>query len=111
MSEAPFDRDLSVARAVAQATLATEGVHSLGAGRFAEAATYGAGEKVSGVVVGDAEISVHVVATYPPTGTIPELADKVRERVRPGAANRPVNVVVEDIVSEDAVSGSEGGSG
>lgn len=104
MSEAPFDRDLSAARAVAKAALATEGVHSLGAGRFVEAATYGAGEKVLGVVVDDAEVSVHIVAAYPPAGTIPELADEVRERARPGAANRPVHVVVEDVVSE-------GGSG
>lgn len=109
MSEAPFDKDLSLARAVAQAALATEGIHSLGAGRYAEAATYGAGEKVSGVVVNDAAVSVHVVADYPPAGTIPELADKVRERARLSAPSRPVHVVVEDIVSEGMVF--EGGSG
>jgi hypothetical protein len=71
--------DLRLARVVAEAALATQGVRSLGSGRYAEAATYGAGEKVSGVVVGPDEVEVHIVASYPFVKPIPELS-----RERPG---------------------------
>ena len=56
---------LQLARAASEAALATEGVHSMGRGRFVEAATYEGGEKVSGVVVGPEELEVHIVARYP----------------------------------------------
>ena len=88
---------LQLARAASDAALATEGVHSLGSGRFAEAATYGAGEKVSGVVVTPDRVEVHVVASYPLDKPIPELAQEVRERVVPEVEGRETEIVVDDL--------------
>ena len=89
--------DLQLARAAAEAALATEGVYSLGTGRYAEAATYGPGEKVLGVVVGPDEVRVHIVVRYPPPEPIPALAERVRERAASGAGGRATTVVVEDL--------------
>lgn len=89
--------DLQMAKAVQDTALATEGVASLGTGRWAEAATYGAGEKVTGVVVSPDEVRVHIVANYPPPEPLQELAERVRERVASRAGGRPALVVVEDI--------------
>ena len=90
--------DLQLARAVSEAVLATEGVYSLGVGRYAEAATYGVGEKVTGVVVGPDEVRVHIVVRWPLPEPIPTLAERVREKVASlGAAGRPTTVVVEDV--------------
>jgi len=89
--------DLQLARAVSEAALTTEGVYSLGTGRYAEAATYGAGEKVTGVVVSPDEVRVHIVVRYPLTEPIPALAQRVRERVIPKTEGRTTTVVVEDL--------------
>ena len=89
--------DLQLARAAREAALATEGVRRLGSGRYAEAATYGAGEKVSGVVVGPEEVRVHIVAGYPLTDPIPALAERVRQKVAPSAQERATTIVVEDL--------------
>lgn len=89
--------DLQLARAAQDAALATKGVHSLGAGQFVEAATYGAGEKVSGVVVTPERVEVHIVATYPLDKPVPELAQDVRERVIPEVEGREADVVVQDV--------------
>lgn len=98
-----MDDDLKLARAVSEAALTTEGVYALGTGRYAEAATYGPGEKVSGVVVGPDEVRVHVVARYPPTESLPALAERIRERVALRAGGRAAMVVVEDVeVTRDA---------
>jgi hypothetical protein len=91
------DEALELARAAAAAALATDGVRSLGQGRFSEAATYGAGEKVSGVVVTPEEVEVHVVAAYPLAKPIPQLAESIRERVGARAGGRRTVVVVEDL--------------
>jgi hypothetical protein len=94
--------DLQVARAVREAALATRGVRRLGSGRYAEAATYGAGEKVSGVVVNADEVQVHIVAGYPLAESIPALAERVREKVGPRAQGRAATIVVEDLeVAQD----------
>lgn len=93
-----MDNELKLAAGVAGAAISVPGIHSLGAGRYAEAATYGAGEKVVGVVVNPEEVEVHIVVFYPPEGSIPELAQKVREEVLPRAGDRTVAVVVEDLV-------------
>jgi len=94
---------LDLARAVSAAALATDGVYSLGIGRYAEAATYEGGEKVSGVVVKPDEVEVHIVASYPLAKPIPELAQLIRDRVAAEAGERRTSVVVEDIevASED----------
>ena len=92
-----MDNDLQLARAAAEAALATEGVYSLGTGRYVEAATYGPGEKVTGVVVGPDEVRVHIVVRYPLPEPIPALAERVRERVASEAGGRAMTVVVEDL--------------
>lgn len=97
-----MDNDLQLARTVSEAVLATDGVYALGTGRYVEAATYGAGEKVTGVVVGPDEVRVHIVVSYPPPGPIPALAEGIRERVAPRSGGRAVTVVVEDLeVAQD----------
>ena len=94
--------ELQLARAVSDAALATEGVYSLGVGRYAEAATYGAGEKVTGVIVNPGEVRVHIVVRYPLAEPIPALAERIRERVAPRTGGRATTVVVEDLeVAQD----------
>ena len=92
-----MDDDLQLARAAAEAALATEGVYSLGTGRYAEAATYGPGEKVTGVVVNPDEVRVHIVVRYPLPEPIPALAERVRERAASITGGRSTTVVVEDL--------------
>jgi uncharacterized alkaline shock family protein YloU len=92
---------LQLARAASVAALATEGVHSMGRGRFVEAATYEGGEKVSGVVVRPEELEIHIVARYPLPKPIPEIARGIMERVAPQAGDRKTVVVVEDLEVAD----------
>jgi uncharacterized alkaline shock family protein YloU len=93
---------IQIARAAAIAALATEGVHSMGRGRYVEAATYEGSEKVSGVVVGPEDLEIHIVARYPLPRPIPEIAETIRERVAPQAGGRRIRVVVENLeVGED----------
>jgi hypothetical protein len=89
--------DLELARAAVQAALATEGVHSMGRGRFVEAATYEGKEKVSGVVVKPEEVEIHIVAEYPLPRPIPEISRSIIERVAAQAGDRRIVVVVEDL--------------
>ena len=89
--------ELELARAAVQAALATEGVHSMGRGRYVEAATYEGGEKVSGVVVRPDEVEIHIVARYPLPKPIPEISRSIMERVAPQAGDRRTVVVVEDL--------------
>ncbi len=95
---------IQLARVASGAALATEGVHSLGRGRYVEAATYEGSEKVSGVVVGPEEVEIHIVARYPLPKPIPEIAENIRERVAPEAGGRKTVVVVDDL----EVVGDEG---
>ena len=88
---------IQLARAAVEAALATEGVHSMGRGRYAEAATYEGSEKVSGVVVGPGDLEIHIVARYPLPRPIPEITENIRERVAPQAGGRRIRVVVEDL--------------
>jgi uncharacterized alkaline shock family protein YloU len=93
---------IQLARAATEAALATEGVYSMGRGRYVEAATYEGSEKVSGVVVGPEDLEIHIVARYPLPKSIPEIAENIRERVAPEAGRRRTRVVVEDLeVAED----------
>ena len=89
--------DLQLARAASEAALATDGVYALATGRFVEIATYGAGEKVTGVVVNPDEVRVHIVARWPLPEPIPALAQRVREKVAPEVRGRATTVVVEDV--------------
>jgi uncharacterized alkaline shock family protein YloU len=93
---------IELARVASVAALATEGVYSLGHGRFVEPATYEGSEKVSGVVVGPDDIEIHIVAIYPLPKPIPDIAENIRERVAPEAGGRKTRVVVDDLeVAED----------
>jgi uncharacterized alkaline shock family protein YloU len=93
---------IQLARAATEAALATEGVHSMGRGRYVEAATYEGSERVSGVVVGPEDLEIHILARYPLPRPIPEIAENIRERVAPEAGGRKIRVVVEDLeVGED----------
>ena len=89
--------DLQLARAAHKAALATKGVHELGTGRFVEAATYGAGEKVSGVVVMPERVEIHIVAEYSLDKPVPELAEDVKKNVASEVEGRETDVIVEDI--------------
>ena len=89
--------ELLLARAAAQAALATEGVYSMGRGRYVEAATYEGNEKVTGVVVSPEEVEIHIVARYPLPKPIPEISRSIIERVAPQAGDRRTVVVVDDL--------------
>ncbi len=89
--------ELLLARAAVQAALATEGVHSMGRGRYVEAATYEGNEKVTGVVVNPDEVEIHIVARYPLPKPIPEITRSIIERVGPQAGDRRITVIVEDL--------------
>ena len=95
---------IELARAASEAALATEGVYSLGRGRYAEAATYEGSEKVSGVVVTPEDLEIHIVARYPLPKPIPEIAEDIRERVATEAGGRKTMVIVDDL----EVMGDEG---
>ena len=86
-----------MARAATQAALATEGVYSMGRGRYVEAATYEGNEKVTGVVVSPEEVEIHIVARYPLPKPIPEISRSIIERVAPQAGDRRTVVVVDDL--------------
>ena len=88
---------MELARAAAQAALATDGVYSMGRGRYVEAATYEGTEKVSGVVVKPDEVEIHIVARYPLPSPIPEISRSIIERVAPRAGDRRIVVVVDDL--------------
>ena len=89
--------ELLLARAASQAALATEGVHSMGRGRYVEAATYEGNEKVSGVVVNPQEVEIHIVARHPLPKPIPDISRSIIERVAPQAGDRRTVVVVDDL--------------
>jgi hypothetical protein len=89
--------ELGLAGAAAQAALATDGVYSMGRGRYVEAATYEGNEKVSGVVVKPDEVEIHIVARYPLPSPIPEISRSIIERVAPRAGDRRIVVVVDDL--------------
>jgi uncharacterized alkaline shock family protein YloU len=92
---------IELARAASVAALATEGVYSMGRGRYVEAATYEGSEKISGVVVTPEDLEIHIVARYPLPRPIPEIAENIRERVASEAAGRKTMVVVDDLEVAD----------
>jgi uncharacterized alkaline shock family protein YloU len=92
---------IELAKAASVAALATEGVYSMGRGRYVEAATYEGSEKVSGVVITPDDLEIHIVARYPLPRPIPEIAENIRERVAPEAGGRKTMVVVDDLEVAD----------
>ena len=99
--------EIALARAVAEAALAVHGVSSLGKGTYAEAATYGAGEKVQGVVVTPSDVRVHVIAAYPDGVPVPLLVERVRAAVAPLVGDRRLTIVVEDLEGVPEVERSQ----
>ena len=106
--------EVSLARAVVVAIRGVAGVADVSPGRFAEAATYGPGEKVSGVVIGrigdTLDIEVHVCALYADSLVLPELAAQVRRAVRQSIASldagplRRIDVAFDDLRVEVELS-------
>jgi uncharacterized alkaline shock family protein YloU len=99
--------EVSSAQAIAAAVREVPGVADLSTGRFAEVATYGAGERVRGLIVRNSpaglDVEVHVCARYTPALVLDDLAARVREAVRhsvEGSGGRPlsqVHVVFDDV--------------
>jgi len=104
--------EVSIARAIVAAVRSVPGVADVSPGRFAEAATYGPGEKVRGVVVGRAvdvlDIEVHLCALYADSLVLPELAAQVRSAVRQSVEAlgvgllRRIDVAFDDLRVEEA---------
>ena len=80
---------------VAAAVAAAPGVAALSGGRLGGVGTYLPGRRVTGVVVRDGDIEVHVIGRYGvPVGTI---AAEVRRAAEPFADGQPVHVIIEDL--------------
>lgn len=86
-SSSPPTGDVTVAQAIASAVTRVPGVAAMSAGRSAEAATYGAHEKVQGVIIrhtaDGVDIEVHICALYSRSLDLSELGTQVRQAVRP----------------------------
>ena len=80
---------------VAAAVLACPLVVSLSGGRLGEVATYLPGRRVTGVRIGEAGITVHVVAAYGPTCA--QVAAQVRQALQTVAGGLPVTVGIDDL--------------
>jgi len=103
--------EVSIARAIVAAVRGVPGVADVSPGRFAEAATYGPGEKVPGVVVGRAasalDIEVHLCALYADSLVLTDLAARVRSAVRQSVGGlgagllRRIDVTFDDLRVEE----------
>lgn len=94
-----------VARAADQAARGVPGVVDLYGGRIGEFATYGGGEKITGVRVQtgpEPSVKLRLIAAY--GQALPELTETVRTRVRQsvatflGRSDVPVDIDVADVV-------------
>ena len=100
--------DITIARSIVEAVRRIPGVVDFGTGRYAEAATYGRGERVRGVsltrMAGSLVVTVHLCVAYSDSLVLPELAATVRsvvgelivDSLRVGPLQR-VDVVFDDI--------------
>ena len=83
------------AEQIAAAVSAASGVASLSGGRLGGVGTYLPGRRVTGVVIRDDELELHVIGRY---GTsVAEIAAGVRRAVEPFAGDRTVHVIIEDL--------------
>jgi uncharacterized alkaline shock family protein YloU len=83
----PSPSPLALARAAATAALAVDGVVDLQGGAVGEFATYGAGERQSGVravIGGTPRVGLRLVVAF--GSPIPELAETVHARVKEAAS-------------------------
>jgi len=83
------------ADAIAVAVSAAPGVAALSGGRFGGVGTYLPGRRVTGVVIGDDDLEVHVVGRY--GVPVDQIAADVRRAVEPYAGDRTVHVIIEDL--------------
>jgi hypothetical protein len=83
------------ADAIAIAVSAASGVAALSGGRFGGVGTYLPGRRVTGVVIGDGDLEVHVVGRY--GVPVAQIAADVRRAVEPYAGDRTVHVIIEDL--------------
>jgi uncharacterized alkaline shock family protein YloU len=107
--------EVTLARAVVAAVRGVPSVANLSPGRFAEAATYGRGERVRGVVIHRSrsalDIEVHVCALYADSLVLPELAARVRAAVRQsveafgGGPLARIDVAFDDLRVDEEMSG------
>jgi hypothetical protein len=80
---------------VAAAVAAAPGVAALSGGRLGGVGTYLPGRRVTGVIVRDGDIEVHVIGRFGvPVGAI---AAEVRRATEPFASGQPVHVIIEDL--------------
>jgi hypothetical protein len=112
-SDAPAS-EASLARAIVAAVRAVPGVADLSPTRSVELATYGAREKVQGIVINATDrvldVEVHVCAQYSESLVLAELADRVRNAIRQsvdatrvGRTGR-IDVVFDDVRVEQDLS-------
>jgi hypothetical protein len=80
---------------IAAAVSAAPGVAALSGGRLGGVGTYLPGRRVTGVVIRDEDLEVHVVGRY--GVPVARIAADVRRAVEPYAAERTVHVVIEDL--------------
>jgi hypothetical protein len=80
---------------IAAAVSTAPGVAALSGGRLGGVGTYLPGRRVTGVVVRDHDLEVHVVGRY--GVPVAQIADGVRRAVEPYAADRMVHVIIEDL--------------
>lgn len=101
-SSGDLESDARTAERIAEQIMRVPGVHSLGRGRLVEAATYGRGRTVRGVVVESESVTAHIIAEALSGLPLPELAERIRRAVTP--APRVLDLVFEDLhFSEPAV--------
>jgi hypothetical protein len=86
---------VTTADEVAAAVAAAPGVSRLSRGHLGGVGTYPPGRRVTGVVLREEDLEVHVIGRYgTPVGAI---AAEVRQAAEPFAGGRPVHVIIEDL--------------
>jgi hypothetical protein len=80
---------------IAAAVSAAPGVAALSGGRLGGVGTYLPGRRVTGVVLRDNDLEVHIVGRY--GVPVAEIATEVRRAVEPYAGERTVHVIIEDL--------------
>ena len=80
---------------IAAAVSAAPGVAALSGGRLGGIGTYLPGRRVTGVVIRDEDLEVHVIGRY--GVSVAEIAADVRRAAEPYAGDRTVHVIIEDL--------------
>ena len=88
-------RKATEAEDIAAAVSAAPGVAALSGGRLGGVGTYLPGRRVTGVVIRDNDLEVHIIGRY--GVSVAEIAAEVRRAVEPYAGDRTVHVIIEDL--------------